>query len=59
MSEIRKAPVRQEIRVYITLEELASWIGRPVEGLRVSHLDNAPDDKDKSVRICLIEETDG
>ena len=58
MSEIRKGPVRQEIRVYLTLAEVAAWIGKPVEGLRVSHVDAAPDDKNNCVRICLIEETD-
>lgn len=57
MIEVRVGPKRQEVRLYLTLDDVAEMVGRPAENLRISHVDTAPDDGTASVRICVIEET--
>ena len=54
---VERGPVRREVRLYLTIEDLISLSGmdRGVN-LSVSHVDHAPDSDVAVVRVSMLEE---
>ena len=53
--EVVAQDARREVRVYLTVEDIAEMAGLDPETLSISHVDHAPDQKSASVRVCLIQ----
>jgi hypothetical protein len=57
MPDVEENDHARMMSVYITLEELAEWVGSPIGSLSVSHVDTAPNKGDSAaVRITLRED---
>jgi len=52
---IERKGYRREIRVYMSINDLAEIVDVPPELLELTHVDTAPDRDEQVVRICLIE----
>ena len=45
----------REVRLYLSVEDVADILGVDPARISVSHVDRAPDREDKVVRVCLLE----
>ena len=45
----------REVRLYLSVEDVAEIVGVDPARISVSHVDRAPDREDKVVRVCLLE----
>jgi hypothetical protein len=59
VSKFERGPARRDVRVYLTLDDLAEILDVEPDRLSISHVDQAPDSKTHVVRICLTEKEDG